>query len=72
MKTIWSQRWSATRGWNWRAERECENAITSAHWLKIYQDDEPTVTFTLSKAKPRTNPRLGCKSATQELLDQVR
>lgn len=50
--TLWSWRWTTSRGWLWCLERRCD-ATNSAEWLEVYQKDEPNVHFELSENQPK-------------------
>lgn len=45
---LYSKRWSVAKGWHWKYERDCseENIY---EWLRVFQMDEPGVTFRFSK-----------------------
>ena len=49
---LYSKRFTIARGWHWKLERECleENAKS---WLEVFQKDEPSITFKISKKTPK-------------------
>lgn len=53
MWKLYSLRWSASRGWQWRIERENMHGQDADYWLDIYKNDEPRVKFTISKASSK-------------------
>lgn len=66
---IWSKRFNGARGWHWRKERGCGLETASA-WLRVFRDDEPEVSFVVSRTAPdelgrkrpspdNTNPKAG-------------
>jgi hypothetical protein len=54
--TIWSARFCPAKGNDFVAERQCSEADARA-WLKVFRDDEPTVTFVASARKPQQSKR---------------
>jgi len=44
----------------WRIERMCD-AATAEQWLTLFQSDEPTAHFALSRFSPRIDPTKGKK-----------
>ena len=49
--TLWSRRYSPSRGNHWIAERVVTEA-TCQEWLSIFRRDEPDVLFLCSARKP--------------------
>jgi len=49
---IYSERFSAARGWHWQYERDC-NANNQHKWLAIFRADEPGVRFIVSARGPK-------------------
>lgn len=49
--TLWSKRFTGARGWHVVAERQC-SADNADAWLQVFRQDEPTVAFCVSRAKP--------------------
>ena len=45
---LYSHRWTPARGWHWKYERECEED-TAQDWLEVFKEDEPNITFRLSR-----------------------
>ena len=51
---LYSKRFTPARGWHWELERGC-NISTANDWLEVFQKDEPTVEFKISKKTPKLN-----------------
>lgn len=50
--TIWSTRFTPSKGNHVVAERQCQEDEAVA-WLNIFRSDEPNVNFVASKRKPK-------------------
>lgn len=53
MIRLFSKRYSAARGWYWEGERIINDEARAQEWLELFRNDEPNVTFVLSKNEPR-------------------
>ena len=51
MWKLYSLRWSVSYGWQWKVERDNMLGTDADYWLEIYRNDEPRVTFMITKAK---------------------
>ncbi len=48
---LWGYRFTPVRDWAWVLERDCSTGNAS-EWLRVFRNDEPDVTFLISRKKP--------------------
>lgn len=55
MLNLWAYRWLVGMGWQWVLERQTIKE-SQDEWLAKYRKDEPSITFVVSKSKPKKPP----------------
>jgi hypothetical protein len=54
--SLYSWRWTVTRGWHWKYERDV-TPETQVGWLARFSEDEPDVIFRLDRRLPTKPPK---------------